>query len=244
MTASRNHPPRTLFVTGTDTGVGKTRAACALIAAARAWGIDACGYKPVASGCEQTPDGLRNDDALALLRASGSNEPYEAINPLAFAPPIAPHLAARRVGVIIETARLDAAYAALSARHGLIVIEGAGGWQVPLNEAQTVADWVAARQWPVVLVVGLRLGCLNHALLSAEAIERRATLVGWIANVLPPAQACWQDNLDALRSRIAAPLWGVIGEHAEQEAAQHALGAQSFRDWLGASAASAGEMPR
>lgn len=230
--------PRTLFVTGTDTGVGKTRAACALIAAARAQGIDACGYKPVASGCEQTPEGLRNDDALALLRASGGNESYAAINPLAFAPAIAPHLAARDAGLTIETVRLEVAHAQLCARHELIVVEGAGGWQVPLNETQTFADWVAARQWPVVLVVALRLGCLNHALLSAEAIQRRSPLVGWIANILPPAQARWQDNIEALRTRINAPLWGVIGDHADAGTAQQAVAVGPYRDWLAASAAS------
>ena len=215
---------RTLFVTGTDTGVGKTRIAAALIGLARARGIDACGYKPVASGCSRGGAGaLRNEDALALQAASDGVEAYEAINPLAFEPAIAPHLAAREAGTPILLEALDAAHAQLASRHELIVVEGAGGWQVPLNDDTTVADWVAGRQWPVLLVVGLRLGCLNHALLSAESIARRTRLVGWVANQLPPRQLRWAENLDSLVARLQVPLWGVIGEGIDGPAAQHAL---------------------
>ena len=223
---------RTLFVTGTDTGVGKTRTVCALLHAARGQGLDACGYKPVASGCAKTASGLRNDDALALQALSAGDETYEAINPYAFEPAIAPHLAARAVQrpVIIEV--LDAAHAQLAARHERIVVEGAGGWHVPLNDETCFSDWVATRQWPVLLVVGLRLGCLSHALLSAEAILRQTALVGWVANVLPPAQAYWQDNVEDLRRRLPAPLWGVIGEHASDVTAARTLAAGGYRHWL------------
>lgn len=214
---------RTLFVTGTDTGVGKTHVATALVRLARNNGIDACGFKPVASGCEQVDGSLRNDDALALLAASGDAEPYEAINPYAFEPAIAPHLAAREAGRPISVEVLDAAHAALASRHELIVVEGAGGWQVPLDDTRTLADWVAGHRWPVALVVGLRLGCLNHALLSAESIARRTELAGWVANRLPPSQPRWRENLEDLGLRLPAPLWGVVGEHADTAAAERAL---------------------
>lgn len=225
-------PSRSLFVAGTDTGVGKTRVACALIAAARAQGIDAVGFKPIASGAQRTPQGLRNDDALALLRASGNQDDYGAINPLVFEPPIAPHLAAAEAGVVIDPTALDRAHAQLAQRHSHIVVEGAGGWLVPLNERQTFADWVGDRQWPVVLVVAMRLGCLNHALLSIESIARRTHLAGWIANVIPPQQPQWQANIDTLRQRIDAPLWGTVGLDADESAAAAALDSAPLRAWL------------
>lgn len=224
---------RSLFVTGTDTGVGKTRAACALILQARQWGVSACGFKPVAAGCELDAAGeLRNDDAIALSHASGDAEPYRAINPVALAAPIAPHIAAREMGVRIDPAVLDAAHADLATRYPLLVVEGAGGWQVPLHEHLSFADWVAGHQWPVVLVVGMRLGCINHALLSAESILRRAPLAGWIANVLPPEQPRLAATLDSLRVRLPAPLWGVIGAGAEGAAAAAAVATPDFRRWL------------
>ncbi|SEP91126.1 dethiobiotin synthetase [Solimonas aquatica] len=200
---------RTVFITGTDTGVGKSHVACALLRAARAAGIDAVGYKPVASGCEQTPDGWRNADALAL-QSAGAFEPYECINPVALPEAIAPHLAARAQGLRIDTQQLGAGHAALAARHELVIVEGAGGWRVPLNDEQELADWVSAQRWPVLLVVGLRLGCINHALLSAESIAARAPLLGWIGNALPPLQQNWQDNLDSLRQRMPAACLGTF----------------------------------
>lgn len=203
-----------LFVTGTDTGVGKTRVSTALIRAARRAGIDAVGYKPVASGCEWTQQGWRNEDAVALLAASGDTEPYDCINPVALPDAIAPHLAARAQGLRIEPDALQAGHAALAARHELVVVEGAGGWRVPLNEQIEFADWVAAQRWPVLLVVGLRLGCINHALLSAEAILARCPLLGWVANCVPPLQHNWQDNLDCLRERMPAPCLGLIAADA------------------------------
>ncbi|MGH8460137.1 MAG: dethiobiotin synthase [Stenotrophobium sp.] len=201
---------QTIFVTGTDTGVGKTHISCALLRQLRAQKLKACGYKPVASGCVDTPQGLRNDDALALQEAAATREPYEYINPYAFAPAIAPHLAARAAGVRVKTTQLDAAHAELAARYDWLVVEGAGGWLVPLNEDLTFAGWVAQRGWPVLLVVGMRLGCINHALLSAEAIMRRARLVGWVANVLPPQMAELGDNIETLKRRMPAPLLGVM----------------------------------
>ena len=209
----------TIFVTGTDTGVGKTHAAVALIHALRGQGHRVCGYKPVASGCAVMPDGLRNADALALRAAAENDEPYDVINPYAFAPAIAPHLAAIQAARPIERCVLDAAHDRLAQRYDIVVVEGAGGWLVPLDEATTFADWIAERGWPVLLVVGLRLGCINHALLTADAIQRRTRLAGWIANHLPPGQAEWQANLDTLRRRLPAPLLGCLPLGAEPAAA-------------------------
>lgn len=196
---------RTLIITGTDTGAGKTHVACALLRQLHLDGVKACGYKPVASGCQRTDRGLRNDDALALQAAAATSEPYERINPYAFEPAIAPHLAAAQAGTQIEVGRLNEGHAQLAARHEVVVVEGAGGWQVPLNEKMTFADWVASRDWPVLLVVGMRLGCINHALLSAESIMRRAPLLGWVANALPLEMPYLQDNISALELRMPAP---------------------------------------
>lgn len=201
---------RTIFVTGTDTGVGKSTVACALLRAARAQGLRACGYKPVASGSEDTPEGLRNADALALQTAAATAEPYERINPYVFGPPTAPHLAAAAAGTVIRTDVLDRAHAELALRYDCVIVEGAGGWQVPLDAATTMADWVSARGWPVLMVVGMRLGCINHALLTAESIARRTRLLGWIGNALPPRQQQLEENIDDLRQRLSAPLMGLV----------------------------------
>lgn len=196
----------TMFVTGTDTGVGKTYAAVALVQALRAAGRTVGVMKPVASGCEHGPDGLRNDDARALIAACGRPLRYADVNPYAFEPPIAPHLAARAVGVTVDPAVLDAAYRRLAADCEVMVVEGAGGWRVPLSDDLAFSDWVAGHGWPVLLVVGLRLGCLNHAMLSAESIARQTRLAGWIANRLPPEQVEWAANVETLRRRLEAPL--------------------------------------
>jgi dethiobiotin synthetase len=200
----------TVFVTGTDTGVGKTLVSRALLHRLRSAGYSAAGFKPVASGAERTADGLRNDDARLLLAASTPGLSYAEGNPYCFEPAIAPHLAAREAGVEIELEALSRAHARLAARHDWVVVEGAGGWQVPLNARHTFADWVAGQGWPVILVVGMRLGCLSHALLSAEAIARRAPLLGWVANVLPPAPERLRDNIDTLCARLDAPLLATV----------------------------------
>ena len=218
---------RTLFVTGTDTGVGKTTVACALIRQARGLGVKVCGWKPVATGCARTAAGLRNADALALQAAAGTDEPYARLNPCALEPAVAPHLAARQAERPIRIAELDLAHRELAARYELIVAEGAGGWRVPLDEAWTLGAWVAEREWPALLVVGLRLGCLNHALMSAETIARDTRLAGWVASVLPPPMALLEENLASLRERLSAPSWGEIrcGEtdFAELPAGESAL---------------------
>ncbi|MES0874877.1 dethiobiotin synthase [Sinimarinibacterium thermocellulolyticum] len=215
--------PRTIFVTGTDTGVGKTHASCALLRRARRKGLRACGYKPVASGCERTAEGLRNADALALLAESAPGLAYAQVNPYPLEPPIAPHVAARDAGVRLDLAVLDAGHDALAATHELVLVEGAGGWRVPLHDTIGFDDWVAARGWPVVLVVAMRLGCINHALLSAESIVRRTHLLGWIANCMPPEMPRLQESLQTLRQRLPAPLIGVLPEGTDIQRASAAL---------------------
>ncbi len=197
----------TLFITATDTGAGKTTVACALLRTLRAQGLDACGFKPVASGCELTPNGLRNDDALALMAAAPNTARYVDVNPYAFVPAIAPHLAAAAAGVCISATALNAAHAALAAQHSYILAEGAGGWLTPLSDTLLLGDWVAERGWPVLLVVGMRLGCLNHALLTAAAIERQTRLAGWVANVGPESMPELAGNLVTLSQRLGPPLW-------------------------------------
>ncbi|MDP9140836.1 MAG: dethiobiotin synthase [Pseudomonadota bacterium] len=218
----------TLFVTGTDTGVGKTLVSCALLRQARACGFSAAGFKPVASGCSHSADGLRNEDALALLAESSAGLTYAAVNPIALESAIAPHIAAQEAGIDIDPLALTGAYVALAQQHQRVVVEGAGGWRVPLNAQLGFDDWVAARQWPVLLVVGMRLGCINHALLSADAILRRTRLAGWVANVLPPEQMHWQDNVDTLRARMPAPLCGIVALGADVSAAAAVLSVPGF----------------
>lgn len=196
-----------LFVTGTDTGVGKTRVAVALIHALRAQGLRVAAMKPVAAGC--APGGL-NDDVRALLQAANVAADLRDINPYSFESPIAPHLAAQQAGVAIELPVIVAAYARLAAVADVVVVEGAGGWRVPLNDREDMADLAQALALPIVLVVGLRLGCLNHALLTAESIaHRRLPCAGWVGNQIDPAMACQVANLDALRARLPVPCLGV-----------------------------------
>ena len=202
---------KAVFVTGTDTGVGKTHASVALVCAHRALGRRAAGMKPVASGCRATPEGLRNEDAEALIAASVPAPAYALCNPYAFEPAIAPHLAARERGVEITVEPIVAAFVTIAADADRIIVEGVGGWMVPLSETAMQADLVRALAIPVVLVVGLRLGCINHALLSARAIvDDGCMLAGWIANRLDPAMAVADASLATLRARIAAPLLGVL----------------------------------
>jgi dethiobiotin synthetase len=200
-----------LFITGTDTGVGKTWCSLALMRRWQAQGRRVAGMKPVASGCEMTPAGLRNADAEALLRQSGLALDYALVNPYAFAPPIAPHLAARAAGRRIEIESIVAAYHALRRQADRVLVEGVGGWRVPLNERESLKDLALALDAGVILVVGLRLGCINHALLSAECIlHDGCRLHGWIANPLDP-DFDPTGSIEAIRERINAPLLELAG---------------------------------
>lgn len=199
------------FVTGTDTGVGKTLVASALVRRLREHGLRAAGMKPVASGCELTPVGLRNEDALALQAEASRAWPYELVNPCAYAPAIAPHLAAAQAGRPIDFDAIERACVAICSDSDAIVVEGAGGWRVPLVAHATIADLAGRLGLPVILVVGLRLGCLNHAFLSAEAIERSGLrLAAWVGSAIDPAFGCADENLATLREWLPAPCLGVI----------------------------------
>ncbi|SFP73470.1 dethiobiotin synthetase [Geopseudomonas sagittaria] len=200
------------FITGTDTEIGKTTVAAGLLHAARARGLSTAAAKPVASDCELTTEGLRNGDALALLGECSLALDYAEVNPFAFAPAIAPHLAAREVGVELTVAALLAPVQRVLERGAdFTLVEGAGGWRVPLAGRESLADLAVALQLPVILVVGVRLGCINHAVLTAEAIARDGlTLAGWVANVVDPATSRLDDNLATLAERLAAPCLGRI----------------------------------
>lgn len=199
------------FVTGTDTEVGKTVASCALLQAANRAGFQTAGYKPVASGSELTPDGLRNSDALALQRHSGIPLDYAEVNPYTFAEPTSPHIVSQDLRQPIETGVLSAGLHALSHKADWVLVEGAGGWYTPLSETTTFADWVVAEKLPVILVVGVKLGCINHAVLTAQAVTRCGLrLAGWIANDVVPPGKRHQEYLDTLVRMIPAPLLGEI----------------------------------
>lgn len=204
--------PHAYFVTGTDTEIGKTTIAAGLLHAARRAGLSTAAAKPVASGCVATAEGLRNDDALALLGQCSLPLRYEEVNPLAFAPAIAPHLAAREAGVRLDVASLQQAVGAILARGAdFTLVEGAGGWRVPLSGQETLSDLPAALNLPVILVVGVRLGCINHAVLSAEAIARDGLrLAGWVANVVDAQTSRLDDNLATLAERLPAPCLGQV----------------------------------
>ena len=223
------------FVTGTDTGVGKTLIACALLHAFAAQGKRVVGMKPVAAGGSPRSSGEPTDallagaagfdadginaDVQALAAASNVTASFAQINPYAFAHPVAPHIAARKAGVHVEFARILTAYGELAAQSEVVVIEGVGGFHVPLNDTQDSADLAVQLGLPVILVVGMRLGCLNHALLTARAIEDCGlNCAGWVANVLDADMAALHDNIVALQQRLNARLLGVVEYQARPDA--------------------------
>jgi dethiobiotin synthetase len=204
-----------LFVTGTDTGVGKTLVSCALLHALRKHHARVAGMKPVAAGAIPTSTGWASEDALALRAASSLRVPAELDNPVLLPDPLSPHLAAQRNGTMIDITHLAHCYKQLAQQADAVVVEGAGGFLVPLTPTATGADLAQALALPVVLVVGLRLGCLNHALLTAEAIRAHGLqLAGWVANRIDPAMACQQENIEFLRQRLGAPLLGDVPHQA------------------------------
>ncbi|KQB54628.1 dethiobiotin synthetase, partial [Pseudomonas endophytica] len=200
------------FITGTDTDVGKTTIAAGLLYAAREAGLSTVAGKPVASGCDSTPDGLRNADALALMAESSVSLAYEQVNPVAFEPPIAPHIAAREAGVVVTVQTLLAPMRHILAQQAdFTLIEGAGGWRVPLSGQDSLSDLAKKLNLPVILVVGVRLGCISHALLTAEAITRDGLqLEGWVANIIGPKTARLEENLATLAERLPAPCLGRV----------------------------------
>ena len=199
------------YITGTDTGVGKTLAGCVLLQAAQRAGCAAVGYKPVASGCEAGAQGLTNEDALALRRYSALSLDYSAINPYALREATSPHIASARAGVEIDPRRLSEGLRALEARADRTLVEGAGGWFTPLGPRYSFADWVKSESLPVLMVVGIKLGCINHALLTALAVQQTGlTLAGWIANQIQPPDDFYAPYIATLRAALPAPCLGEI----------------------------------
>ncbi len=200
------------FVIGTDTSVGKTYVASALVKHFVAQGLKAVGMKPVASGCELNErNELMNEDVTALIAASNLSAHLDLINPYRFVPAIAPHIAAEQSGVEIDLAVVGRAYDKLKDLAEVVIVEGAGGFCVPLNYTDTLADLAVQLNIPMILVVGMRLGCINHALLTAEAIQARGLeLAGWVANEIEPNFAKFDENLTSLQQRIAAPCLSIV----------------------------------
>ena len=208
------------FVTGTDTEVGKTLVSCALLLHLRKTHLRVVGMKPVAAGTVMTPAGVDNEDAQALRACGSIRVPRALDNPYCLPLPMSPQLAARAAGQRIELGLLVDRYRQLAAQADAVVVEGAGGFHVPLNEEETGADLAQALALPVLMVVGLRLGCLNHALLTQEAIlSRGLTLAGWVANRIDPQMSAQDDNIAFLRKKLHAPLWTDVPRMAEPQPA-------------------------
>ena len=211
---------RSLFITGTDTGVGKTLVTAALLRVLREGSHRVAGMKPIAAGSMTGPEGLANDDALLLQAESSTRHPYGDINPWLFEPAIAPHIAAAEAGIAIDLARIATAHARLAAAADVVLAEGAGGFLVPLDAHRSCAEIPVLLRMDVILVVGLRLGCLNHAFLTAEAIAARGlALAGWVGNHIDPGFARMRENVDTLKARIAAPCLGIIPHMPEPDVA-------------------------
>lgn len=201
------------FITGTDTDAGKTVCSAALLYKASQAGKKTLGLKPVAAGCEDHGDGLQNDDALLHIKYSTEQLPYMQVNPIALEEAIAPHIAAQHIQKPLSAQRIVGLVRGVLMinRADFMLIEGAGGWRVPLNLNETFADVAKELQAPVILVVGMKLGCINHALLTVEAIQRDGLkLAGWIANRVDPDMSAYDENLETLQSMIKAPCLGVV----------------------------------
>jgi dethiobiotin synthetase len=217
---------RGVFIAGTDTEVGKTYVTTALVKALVRSGLKVAAMKPVAAGADATPDGLRNADALALSRAANLPVPYIRVNPFCLAMPTSPHIAARMTGVCIDPAVILQEFLTFVNDNAVdvVAVEGAGGWLAPISETETMADVASTLQLPVLLVVGLRLGCLNHALLTADAIEASGLrFAGWIANHVQPHFEHAGENIALLERRLRAPLLESVAFNASPFASASAL---------------------
>lgn len=200
-----------LFIAGTDTDVGKTVASKAILQAIASKGFTTIGYKPVAAGCERTEQGLRNSDALHLMKVATQEMPYDDVNPYALELPASPHIAAKHENLTIDYKVLSDKLAYLKTKADTVLVEGAGGWRVPVSDTDCLSSWVKQEKLPVVLVVGVKLGCLSHALLTAESIEADGlTIVGWVANRINPGTEHYAEIIEVLESRIQAPKLGEI----------------------------------
>ena len=219
-----------LFVTGTDTEVGKTRISVALIELLQEQGKRVACMKPIASGCEQTAQGLRNGDALALMQQVDVQLDYETVNPYAFEPAIAPHIAAQKAGVKIDLNHIKQLFQQIKSQADSVIVEGAGGWLVPLNEQQTMADLAVELGLPVVLVVDIRLGCINHALLTVAAVKQSGLgLKGWVANQRADNEQA-TEIINTLQQAISAPCIGIVPVLEQQQSAVDFLTMDSKND--------------
>lgn len=208
---------KAFFITGTDTNVGKTLIAAGLLIAAKNKGLTTAALKPVAAGCEKTEEGLRNADALLLQSVITQPLVYDQINPYALEAAIAPHIAAQQEKRSLSVDRLSGFCRGVLSSADFTLLEGAGGWRVPINSRETLADLAKNLQLPVILVVGIRLGCINHALLTFEAIVRDGiSVAGWVANCIDADMPALQENIDGLRTRLPVPCLGVVPFLAEQ----------------------------
>lgn len=209
-----NSESMSYFVTGTDTDVGKTLISCALLHGFAAQGLRVAGFKPVAAGCN---DHDHNDDALRLRVAGNVQATYGQVNPYCFTQAVAPHLAAKFSGVRINLERILESYRELATLTDVVIVEGAGGFCVPLNECEDGSDLARLLKLPVILVVGMRLGCLNHALLTKRAITASGLkLAGWVANAIDKDVKMLHENIAALQERLDAPLLGVIPHYRDK----------------------------
>ena len=203
---------QTYFITGTDTDVGKTLCAKALLQYFNKQGMTTLAYKPIAAGCEKTEAGLRNSDALILQKNSNMSLSYKEVNPIAFEEPIAPHIAAQRENKVIDINLITEGLQALQTKYAdVLLVEGAGGWRLPINSNHYLSGWVVDNKMPVILVVGMKLGCLNHAILTYESIlNDGAEVVGWIANSVDKNMPYYKENLAFLKNKINAPMIAEI----------------------------------
>lgn len=204
--------PKTFFITGTDTEIGKTFATCCLLQAARKQGLSTAAVKPVAAGGIHTEAGFRNEDALQLQKLCTPKLEYDEINPVFLAQAIAPHVAAEQEHLVVNASELaEHCRKIINKKADLTLIEGAGGWMVPLNQEEYISDMVKLLDIPVILVVGMKLGCLNHALLTVKALQEDGfNLHGWIANQLVPEMPAFKENIKTLEAKIKAPLITTI----------------------------------
>ena len=208
---------KSYFITGTSTNIGKTHIATGLLAAASNLGLSTAGFKPVAAGCVATADGLQNDDAQKLLSQTSLSLSYEQVHPVALKPAIAPHIAAAEIGRRLNSERLAGFYRGLMTKKpDFCVVEGAGGWKVPLNDQETFSNFAKLIKLPVILVVGMDLGCINHAILTAESIRRDGLpLAGWVANQIVPDMDHYKENILTLQRWISSPMIGEVAYKSE-----------------------------
>lgn len=211
-----------IFITGTDTEIGKTRVACALLRVLNKYQVKTAGMKPVASGAEKIDGQLRNDDALQLIESASVKLPYKLINPYVFSTAASPHIAADLEQQQVELENIKKCFLEIEQQAEFVVVEGVGGWLAPLNDKQAVADMAKVLQLPVVLVVGMRLGCLNHALLSAQHIQQSGLkLIGWVANCIEHNFSYLEENIDTLTKLVDAPLIARLDPDKENFSAEY-----------------------